>query len=87
MTTDHNLRDLRALVPVSLLIAGMLTMILCLTTIQYGNDYIMQLFMNVFGGIDYIMHVFWHVYTDDACIYAFALMFSVLGDIFWTCDT
>ena len=47
----------------------------------------MKLFMNVFGGIDYIMCVFWYISTDGVCINAFALMFSVLGDMFWTCDT
>jgi len=74
IVTYHNLRDLRVLVPVSLLIVGLITMmILCLIVIQCGNDYIMQLFMNMFGEIDYIMHVFWYVSTDDTCIYAFAL--------------
>ena len=58
-------------------------MILCLIAIQCENDYIMQLFMNIFGGIDYIMHVFWYVFTDDACIYLCILFtISVLGDMF-----
>jgi len=41
MTTDHNLRDLRALVSVYLLTTEMIMMmILCLIAIQCRNNYI-----------------------------------------------
>jgi len=50
--------------PIFLLIAGMITMmILYLITIQYGNGYIMQVFINVFCEIYYIMHLFWYFNT------------------------
>jgi len=57
-----------------LLIAEIITiMILCIVAIQCENDYIMQIFMDIFCEIYYIMHAFWYVSTDDACIYAFLL--------------
>ena len=86
MDTDQNLRDLQVLVPIFLLIAGIIMIILCLIAIQFKNDYIMLVFIHVFVGIDYILHVFWYVSIDDACILCNIFIFSVLGDIFWTCD-
>ena len=59
MTTDHNKRDLRVLVPVYLLTTEMITMmILCLIAIQCKNNYISMYIMNVVCAIYYIVHVF-----------------------------
>jgi len=81
------LRDLRVLVPLSLLIREMITMmILCLITISCKNDYIMQVSMNVFCEIYHIC-----IYLDiliPRCMYLCILfMLSVLSDMFSTCYT
>ena len=51
----NNIHPIILMDPIFLLIAEMITMmIFCLTAIQYGNDYIIQVFMNVFCEIYYI---------------------------------
>ena len=73
-TNIHTIILMKTIYLISLLITGMITMmILCLIAIQYGNDYIIHVFMNIICEIYYIMHVFWYISNKDACIYAFSL--------------
>ena len=53
-----------------------MVMILYFIAIQYGNDYIMQLFMNALSEIDYITHVFLYFCIDNTYL-CILFIFSV----------
>jgi len=58
-TNIHTIILIEIIYLISLLITGMIMMRFCASSqIQCENDYIMQVFMNVFSRIYYIMHVF-----------------------------
>jgi len=58
-TNIHTIIFMKTIYLISLLIVGMITMMIwCIIAIQCENDYIMQIFTNVFCEICYIMHVF-----------------------------
>ena len=70
-----------------LLITGMTTMmILSLIAIQCGNDYIMQVFMKVCCEI-YSICIYFDILIPWRMYLYIRFMFTVLGDMFWTCYT
>jgi len=69
-----------------LLIAVMITMILCLIAIQCGNDYIMQVFMNLICEIYYIC-IYFDILIPRRMYLCILFMLSVVCDMFWTCYT
>jgi len=73
--------------PIFLLIVRMITMtILCLITIQCGNGYIMQVFMNVFCEIYYIC-IYFDILIPRHMYLCILFMLSLLSDMFGTCYT
>ena len=59
-------------------------MILCLIAIQYGNNYI-SMYLRMCNLL-YCACILICLYRRRVYLY-FRFIFSVLGDIFWTCDT
>ena len=83
----NNLRSLRVLVSVSLLVAWIITMmILCLIAIQCENNYI-RMHLWIYFVEFTILCMYFDMFVPTTHVFSFLLMFRVIGDMFWTCDT